>query len=139
MPKLRIEIDIFSGRPNPIIELTGKESRDMLSLIARTRPLEKGEPSIPPGPTLGYRGLIVEQVGRVLSGVPRKFRFADGTILDARGLRVAPDAALEELIIEPRILRRAGKTRAGGNDGQGNRTLSQAQGQVAAPSGQEAT
>ena len=111
MPKLRIEIDIFSGRPNPIIELTGKESRDMLSLIARTRPLERGEPSIPPGPTLGYRGLIVEQVGRVSSGLPRTFRFADGTILDARGLRVAPDAALEELIIEPRILKRSGLER----------------------------
>ena len=28
MPRLRIEIDIFSGRPNPVIELTDKDSRD---------------------------------------------------------------------------------------------------------------
>ena len=111
MPKLRIEIDIFSGRPNPVIELTDRESRDALALMARTRPLEKGEPSIPSAPTLGYRGLIVEQAGRPAAGLPRTFRFAGGTVSGARALRVAPDATLEELIREPNILRRAGLER----------------------------
>lgn len=112
MPKLRIEIDIFSGRPNPVIELTEKESRDALGQMARLRPLEKGEPSFPPGPTLGYRGLIVEQVGTPAAGLPRAFRFADGTIGAGRAPRVAPDATLEELVRQPNILRRSGIDRA---------------------------
>lgn len=112
MPKLRIEIDIFSGRPNPVIELTGKESRDVLAQMARLRPLEKGEPTLPPGPTLGYRGLIVEQMGRPAARLPRAFRFADGTVGAGRVLRVAPDSTLEDLIRQPNILRRAGIERA---------------------------
>lgn len=111
MPKLRIEIDIFSGRPNPVIELTDKESRDALALLARTRPLEKGEASIPPGPALGYRGLIVEQIGKPAAGLPRTFRFADGTIRGAGAPRVTHDATLEDLIQEPGILKRAGLER----------------------------
>jgi hypothetical protein len=112
MPKLRIEIDVFSGRPNPVIELTEKESRDALAQMARRRPLEKGEPALPPGPTLGYRGLIVEQMGAPRSGLPRAFRFADGIVSAAGAPRVAPDATLEELILQPGVLKRAGIERA---------------------------
>lgn len=111
MPKLRIEIDIFSGRPNPVIELTERESREALALLARTRRLEKGEPPVPPAPTLGYRGLIVEQIGRPVAGLPRAFRFADGTIIGPRTPLAAPDAALEQLILERNILMRAGLSR----------------------------
>ena len=82
MPKLKIVIDIFSGRPNPVIELTEKESRDVLAQMARLRPLERGEPSLPPGPTLGYRGLIVEQVGRPAARLPR-------ALWDSRARRAA--------------------------------------------------
>jgi hypothetical protein len=112
MPKLRIEIDIFSGRPNPVVELTEKESRDVLAQLGRTRPVEKGEPSLPPVPTLGYRGLIVEQIGRPAAGLPRMFRFADGIISAGRGPRVAPDVTLEELIRQPNIFGRARVERA---------------------------
>ncbi len=111
MPKLRIEIDIFSGRPNPVVTLTDRESREALAQLARSRPLETGEPSLPPGPGLGYRGLIVEQIGARASGLPRRFRVADGTLGAARVPRVVPDSTLEELVRQPALLARAGVER----------------------------
>jgi hypothetical protein len=112
MPKLRVEIDIFSGRPNPVIELTEKESREALAQMSRLRPLEKGEPALPPGPTLGYRGLIVEQIGRPAAALPRAFRLADGVVSAERRLQVAPEATLEDLVRQPGVLGRAGVERA---------------------------
>ena len=56
---VRIEIDIFSGRPNPVIELKGSEARQALERLRPLRRLERGEPGLPQLPTLGYRGLIV--------------------------------------------------------------------------------
>ena len=58
MATLRIEIDVFSGRPNPVIELTGRDASALVDRLGKTRPLEKGEPGLPPVPTLGYRGMI---------------------------------------------------------------------------------
>jgi hypothetical protein len=111
MPKLRIEIDIFSGRPNPIIALTDRQSREAMRLLKDMRRLEKGEPTLPPVPTLGYRGLIVQQVGTPAAGLPRSFRFAGGIIAGARVPMAAPDDALEQLILERPILQRAGVDR----------------------------
>ena len=74
MATLQVEIDIFSGRPNPVIELTGREARALLDSLGATRRLEKGEPGVPPVPTLGYRGMIVSQVGAASRRVPRSFR-----------------------------------------------------------------
>jgi hypothetical protein len=102
--KLRITIDIFSGRPNPVIELSAKESREALAMLERTRRLEKGEPGMPPEPTLGYRGLIVEQVGAVTRGVPRSLRVANDTILGGRVPLAADDDAFEQFVLsEPRL------------------------------------
>jgi len=61
MATLRITIDIFSGRPNPVIELSGKQARQALALVrSAKRGRERGPPSVP---TLGYRGLLVERPG----------------------------------------------------------------------------
>jgi hypothetical protein len=58
MPTLRITIDIFSGRPNPVIELSGRPAREALALLKAARKADKRESDLPPVPTLGYRGLI---------------------------------------------------------------------------------
>ena len=72
---LRIEIDIFSGRQNPMLQLKGKEAREALQRLRPVRRVEKGEKGLPPSPTLGYRGLIIEQIGRPARGLPKIFRF----------------------------------------------------------------
>lgn len=61
MATLRITIDIFSGRPNPVIELTGRQARAALALL-RSAGRER-QSDFPPVPTLGYRGLLLELPG----------------------------------------------------------------------------
>jgi hypothetical protein len=108
MPRLRVEVDIFSGRPNPVIELSAKDSREALALLAGTRKLERGEPGLPPEPTLGYRGLIVDQIGKRTVKLPRAFRVVDGTILGARAPLAAPGREFEEFVLSGDRVRRLG-------------------------------
>ena len=107
MATLRIEIDIFSGRPNPVVELDEARSREAMGLLEGARRLEKGEPGLPPVPTLGYRGLVVEQVSEPSSRLPRTFRVANGAIFGPRTPMAAPDDGLERFVLE-----RAGLDRA---------------------------
>jgi hypothetical protein len=87
-PKLTVTIDVFSGRPNPVVEFTGRKLQDALKRLdpgARAKPREAGLPRIP---TLGYRGLEVELSGGAkVRGLPRSFRVADG-------LAIGPDFAV---------------------------------------------
>ena len=93
MPELRITIHAFSGRPNPVLELSGRAVRTAIGLLKPAGTLEKGAPGLPPEPTLGYRGLIVEQLGKPVAGLPRTFRYANGTVFGPR----TPTAALDDL------------------------------------------
>ena len=87
-PKLTVTIDVFSGRPNPVVEFTGRKLQDALKRLdpgTRAKPREAGLPRIP---TLGYRGLEVELSGGAkVRGLPRSFRVADG-------LAIGPDFAV---------------------------------------------
>jgi hypothetical protein len=99
MTTLRITIDIFSGRANPVFELGAKASREALGLLAETRRIEKGEPGLPPEPTLGYRGLIVEQVGARSRKLPRTFRVAHETVLAGATPLMLNDDAFEQSVL----------------------------------------
>jgi hypothetical protein len=56
----RIEIDVFSGRPNPSVQLTPQESQQLESRLADLPPSNTPEPLS----RLGYRGFIVHDGGR---------------------------------------------------------------------------
>jgi hypothetical protein len=107
MATLQVEIDVFSGRPNPVIELTGRDASALLERLNDTRRLEKGEPGLPPVPTLGYRGMIVSQVGAATRRLPRSFRLAHGTIVGAGAPRATADDSLEEVVLQSAALRDA--------------------------------
>jgi hypothetical protein len=64
MPTLSITIDIFSGRPNPVIQLTGSQARQALALLRAAGRAGRRDARPLPIPTLGYRGLIIEPAGR---------------------------------------------------------------------------
>jgi len=108
MSTLRVTIDIFSGRPNPVIELSAKESREALGLLTSLRRIENGEPSLPPAPTLGYRGVVVEQVGTVPRGLPRTFRVAHDTVVGGQRALVAEDDAFEQFVLSGARARQLG-------------------------------
>ena len=57
MPLLRITVDLFSGRPNPVLELSGKTARKARALL---KSAVKRESKPLPVPTLGYRRLLIE-------------------------------------------------------------------------------
>ena len=107
MPTLRVEIDIFSGRPNPVIELTGRDASALLDRLRDTRRLEKGEPALPPIPTLGYRGMIVSQIDAATRGIPRSFRIAHGTLLGGRAPLATADESLEDVVLDSAALKKA--------------------------------
>jgi hypothetical protein len=52
---IRITVDVFSGRPNPSVELDERESADVLDRLMPLRRLGEDEPDLPSEPTLGYR------------------------------------------------------------------------------------
>jgi len=71
MPKLKITIDIFSGRKNPVLELEGDEAAETLERLKPSRKLKKDDLGTPPSSTLGYRGLIIEQLGPKSKDLPK--------------------------------------------------------------------
>ena len=46
---IRITVDVFSGRPNPSVELDDRESAEILDRQMPVRRLGDGEPGLPPG------------------------------------------------------------------------------------------
>lgn len=95
---LKITIDIFSGRSNPVIELTENETKEAIERLQPVREIEKGEKGLPPEPTLGYRGLIIEQTGEPVEGLPRIFRLAHGDLFGLGLFHRARDEAFEDFV-----------------------------------------
>jgi hypothetical protein len=96
--KLRITVDVFSGRPNPVVELDGRQAAEAVERLRPARKLKKGEVRLPSWPILGYRGLIVEQIGRPTKRLPRAFRVAGGQLFGP-GLSHEPaDPRFEDFI-----------------------------------------
>lgn len=63
--EMQVELDVFSGRPNPQWALTSQEVDQFIKLL-QALPQHQGEASTPEG--LGYRGLIVTQPGETIDG-----------------------------------------------------------------------
>src|SRR2546430_15487092 len=97
--KLRITIDIFSGRPNPVVELSGTEADDVVARLAPARKTTKktsGRDAPVPESTLGYRGLIVEQSGS--RRLPPGFKVADGVLSGPKFARQASGPRAEDFV-----------------------------------------
>jgi hypothetical protein len=97
---LRVTIDIFSGRRNPTFDLDDPTSFAALALVQPHRLEHRVEE--PPAPALGYRGMIVEQLGVRVPHLPRVFRVA-GNRISGRGLAArVSEPHLEEMLL-PRV------------------------------------
>lgn len=72
---MHVEIDAFSGRPNPAWDLSPEETREFLTMLE----------SSPPGPAgedqggLGYRGITIT-AARPLASMPARVRVGGGAI-----------------------------------------------------------
>jgi hypothetical protein len=101
--KLKITIDIFSGRPNPVMELDGSEAADLLNRLAPDRKLKRGEIGPPPS-MLGYRGMIVELAGAPARNLPTVFRVVAGKLFGEQLSHSAADKDVESLLCGPQGL-----------------------------------
>jgi hypothetical protein len=71
---LRITADVFSGRPNPVVEIRDEsEARETLRALTRDRPVLADAAAVAGG-GLGLRGLHIEVLGDELAQ-----RFAVGS------------------------------------------------------------
>src|SRR5947209_4484190 len=98
MPSIEIIIDIFSGRPNPVITLEGKQAREILDRLKPAGKLERGDLGPPPDSTLGYRGLVIRQIKEPVRRLPRVFRYVHGSVFGPELASRAQDQELEDFI-----------------------------------------
>lgn len=97
-PGIRVTIDLFSGRKNPEVEFTGKRLQDVVERLSPTRKMKPELLGLPPMPILGYRGLIVEQMGRPVENLPRAFRVVDGRAYGPGFAQIIADEAFEDFV-----------------------------------------
>lgn len=95
---LKITIDVFSGRRNPVIELTEHESIEALDQLKPVRKIEETGRVFPPEPTLGYRGLIVEQTGKLDESLPKVFLYVHGDLFGEGIAHKAASETFEEFV-----------------------------------------
>jgi hypothetical protein len=97
---LRITVDIFSGRSNPVITVDGRQARNILERVKPKRRLKRDEMPAPEF-RLGYRGLIVEQTRIVSRALPKIFRVAAGAIYGPRLAHDIADPDFEDFFAGP--------------------------------------
>lgn len=96
--RIRITIDVFSGRENPVVEYSGDEIKDVAERLSPTRRMDRAEAAALATPTLGYRGLVVEQVGRPIEEMPDVFRVAGRAAFGAGFAHGIADEQFEDFV-----------------------------------------
>ena len=95
---LAITVDVFSGRPNPTVVLRGAEEREALKRLRPAgRARKEDRPAFPEG-RLGYRGLLIEQIGAPAAGLPRSFRLTGGVLTGPKLSHQVADETFEEFV-----------------------------------------
>jgi hypothetical protein len=78
--KISVELDVFSGRPNPSWELDPSESRELLKQLSPLPEADKNKAEFNDG--LGYRGFIITIVeADKTNSIPAIYRVYKGSVL----------------------------------------------------------
>lgn len=111
---IRVMIDIFSGRPNPVVELEGKNAEEVLERVKPARELKAAEVKpAPPVPILGYRGVVIEQTGHPRKSLPKVARLIDGQITLPETVAIASDEGAEDFLFGPQGIAKKTKLEKG--------------------------
>lgn len=85
---MTVELDVFSGRPNPQWTLTEQEAGRVEEMLRDLPPAEPGRAAMEPG--LGYRGFLVRSGARRIHAGSGVVHFDEGgsghSRQDAKGL-----------------------------------------------------
>ena len=97
---LEVELDTFSGRPNPRWELTGAQAKEFITRLLALPPTQASRPG---GEGLGYRGFTVKARGESMDGFD-EVRLCCGAVLARRGGRTEtfrdPGRILERWLLD---------------------------------------
>ena len=85
-----VELDVFSGRPNPRWELDEPSSRQLRQLEGR---LTTSRDAAPEPPGLGYRGFVYSDAGR-------RVRAYRGYVRTPRALLADPTFSIEKHLLD---------------------------------------
>ncbi len=94
---VQVTIDIFSGRPNPVLEFKDQEAKTILDKLQPGKKIIAQKP-LPSEPILGYRGMIINQIGEQTKDLPQTFRVANGELFGTNLAHKAKDETFEDFI-----------------------------------------
>lgn len=97
---LRVTIDVFSGRDNPVIELSEEEARNYLQRLTPQKKLSKADAAFAESTVMGYRGMIVEQTTPISDALPTSFKLAADRLVGPQLSHKAVPSDVEGNIIQ---------------------------------------
>lgn len=100
---VKIIIDIFSGRPNPVLFLDDDEAEELLEMtlpVTSKSERNASNSNLSSAPILGYRGLIVEHIGLKPRSQPStNFKIFNGTRFDKKNASNTKDPHVEDFLL----------------------------------------
>ncbi len=96
---LKLTVDVFSGRPNPEMILDAKMARQLMKSLSFGTLRKISDDTNPFPAVLGYRGLIIEQTGRLNKNFPQRLHYAHDTVY-ADGKAAKAEGGLESFVFE---------------------------------------
>lgn len=97
---IKLTLDVFSGRPNPEIEVDKDRAEELLDALTPDRLLREEEGEMPQ-PILGYRGIVVQQTEVLRDDLPETFRLAGGSVLGKGLAHRVSDRKIEDHLTGP--------------------------------------
>src|SRR3979409_1971613 len=94
---LMVMVDVFSGRPNPVVVLEGREEQEVLARLRPGKRAAKG--AARPQSFLGYRGIQFELTGGRRRTLPSSFRLWHGVLVGEGLIAAAADPGFEAWFI----------------------------------------
>ncbi len=102
--RLKLTIDIFSGRPNPYQFVEGKAAEEILSQLSSHSGFDSNEKRQLPEPfTLGYRGLIIEHADKEsskYSGLPKQLKWTPNYLFAGDTSADIADLEMEKFVFD---------------------------------------
>ena len=100
--KVKMTLDIFSGRPNPTLEVSGREAKKILEQLDVNAAFRKNTDATAPEPVnLGFRGIILEQSGNDMdNNFPEYMRITPDRVYAGDKSARANDNEFEKIIFD---------------------------------------
>src|SRR5215467_679708 len=97
---VQITIDIFSGRPNPVLQISPAAAAGLFAATPAFLAAPAAQPSVAPFPRLGYRGLVIQHDEPALADtLPLASRLYGGVLHFANAAAATPN--IERELVAP--------------------------------------